>query len=166
MLVEEHSHKMFRLGYRLTGSEQDAEDVVQETFLRAYRELDRYESRAQFSSWLYRIATNYAIDLQRRKRRWRSNDLEQQEAVAPLASAEPSPDRQAFSGEIQRRMERELLRLTPRERAAFTLRHYEGLSIAEIGQHLGTRESATKNNLFRAVRKLRRALGPMLERRR
>src|SRR5437763_1845973 len=63
LLVERHSRNVFRLAYRLTGNEQDAEDVVQETFLRAYKQLQNFESRASFGTWLYRIGANYALDL-------------------------------------------------------------------------------------------------------
>src|ERR1700694_3718000 len=63
VLVERHSRALFRLAYRMTGNEQDAEDMVQETFLRAYRQLGRFESRANFSTWLHRIAVNCSIDL-------------------------------------------------------------------------------------------------------
>src|ERR671918_462586 len=68
-LVDRHSRSVFRLAYRMTGNEADAEDVVQETFLRAYRQLASYEERSSFSTWLYRIAANYALDMIRSKRR-------------------------------------------------------------------------------------------------
>ena len=66
-LVERHSRSVFRLAYRMTGNEQDAEDVVQESFLRAYRQLGRFESRANFGTWLYRIVANCSVDLMRSK---------------------------------------------------------------------------------------------------
>jgi RNA polymerase sigma-70 factor (ECF subfamily) len=157
-LVEEHSRTMFRLAYRMTGNEQDAEDVVQETFLRAYRHMGRFDSRAQVSSWLHRIAANYAIDLLRRRKRWRMTSVEQLDYKTPLSSTEPGPERTAFGGEIHQTIDRALEALTPRERVAFVLRHYEGRSIEEIGRVLGTRTNATKNHVFRAVRKLRHAL--------
>ena len=69
LLVEQHSRAIFRLAFRMTGNEQDAEDVVQETFLRAYRQLDKYEARASFSTWLFRIASNYSLDLIRMRKR-------------------------------------------------------------------------------------------------
>src|SRR4030095_9619288 len=69
MLVERHSRSLFRLAFRLTGNEQDAEDVVQDAWLKAYRRLDQFESRANFGSWLYRIAANCAYDLLRGRRR-------------------------------------------------------------------------------------------------
>src|ERR1700681_1172404 len=69
LLVERHSRHVFRLAFRMTGNEQDAEDVVQDTFLRAYRQLKNYESRASFSTWLYRIAANACLDLIRSRKR-------------------------------------------------------------------------------------------------
>jgi len=161
MLVERYSHEMFRLAYRLTGSEADAEDVVQETFLSAFRRIDRYDSRARFSSWLYAIASNRAIDLLRRRKRWRSTAVEPTEQHAPLVSEQPGPERSAYGGEIRERVNRALESLTPRERVAFTLRHHEGMSIDEIGRVMGLRSSATKNHIFRAVRKLRARLQPL-----
>src|SRR5439155_4631343 len=64
-LIERHSRSVFRLAFRMTGNEQDAEDVVQESFLRAYRQLGRFESRSNFGTWLYRITANCAVDLMR-----------------------------------------------------------------------------------------------------
>jgi len=161
-IVEQNSRQMFRLAYRMTGNEQDAEDVVQETFLRAYRQFERFDSRARISSWLHKIASNYAIDLLRRRKRWRKADLEQLDQVAPLTGTAPEPDRGAWSAEVRDALQGELARLTAKERVAFTLRHYEGLSIREIGQVMGLRESATKNHIFRAVRKMRKALTPLM----
>ena len=66
VLVDRHSRSVFRLAYRMTGNQQDSEDVVQETFLRAYKQLHRWEARSSFSTWLYRIAANYSLDLVRR----------------------------------------------------------------------------------------------------
>jgi RNA polymerase sigma-70 factor (ECF subfamily) len=162
MLVERYSHEMFRLAFRMTGNEADAEDVVQETFLRAFRRLGRFDSRARFSSWLYAIASNYAIDLLRRRKRWRSAEVEPTERHIALVSDRPGPERSALGGEVLRRVGAAMEDLSPRERIAFTLRHHEGLSIREIGEVMGLRESATKNHIFRAVRKLRARLSPLV----
>src|SRR3978361_1675098 len=72
-LVESHSRNVFRLAFRMNGKEQDAEDVVQETFLRAYRQLKNYESRSSFATWLFRIASNYSLDLIRSRQRHREH---------------------------------------------------------------------------------------------
>ena len=162
-LVERHGRSVFRLAFRMTGNEQDAEDVVQESFLRAYKQLDRFESRANFGTWLYRITANCSVDLMRaRQARHDQSRGESLEAVEQLPAGDmPNPERLAESAEIQRRVTEALGTLSPLERAAFTLRHYEGRSIAEIGRTLGLGTSATKHSVFRAVRKLRAALEPL-----
>jgi RNA polymerase sigma-70 factor (ECF subfamily) len=162
-LVEQHSRSVFRLAYRMTGNEQDAEDVVQESFLRAYRQLGRFESRANFGTRLYRIVSNCSVELMRSKQarhdQVRGDSLD--DAVALPAAAEPGPERMAQSAEIDRRVQDALSGLSPLERAAFTLRHYEGRTIDEISTALGLGTSAAKHSVFRAVKKLRVALAPL-----
>ena len=164
-LVETHSRQVFRLAFRMTGNEQDAEDVVQESFLRAYRQLGRFESRANFGTWLYRIVSNCSVDLMRAKQarhdQVRGDSLDQEGAVELPAVDAPNPERQAQSAEIERRVQDALRELSPLERAAFTLRHYEGRSIEEICETLGLGTSAAKHSVFRAVKKLRTALAPL-----
>jgi RNA polymerase sigma-70 factor (ECF subfamily) len=167
LLVERHSRAVFRLAFRMTGNEFDAEDVVQETFLRAYRQLNSYELRSAFSTWLYRIASNYALDLIRSRkrdedRRVRQADSASRDVLDSFASAEALPDRAMYGAEVRERVQLALAGLSPQERTAFLLRHFEGQSIEEIGAVLGTAGSATKNAIFRAVRKLREALTPVV----
>jgi len=163
VLVEQHSRRVFQLAFRMTGNEHDAEDVVQESFLRAYRQLGRFEARANFGTWLYRIVANCAVDMLRAKRsrgdQMNPAGLEEQLLSAPTTG--PNPERLAESAEIQRRVAAALGELSPVERAAFTLRHYEGRSIEEICSTLNLRTSAAKHSVFRAVKKLRVALGPL-----
>ena len=174
LLVERHSHTLFRLAYRMTGNEYDAEEIVQDTFLRAYRRLDRFEARANFGTWLYRIAVNCSLDLlrkrktdeQRRAAPSESDEPDGADAFDKMPTSHPAPDRLVLSGEVGRHVAVALAALSPVERAAFELRHFEGLSIEEIGRTLGLRESATKNSVFRAVQKLRKALEPLVIRNR
>ncbi len=167
VLVERHSRDLFRLAYRLTGRQENAEDVVQETLLKAYRALHRFDSRSRFSTWLHRIATNTAMDLlrrnQRHEQRFESRGDAGDDSFDHYESVEPGPVRLAMSSEIERRLARGLAELTPLERTAFVLRHFEQQSIAEIGRTLGSRTNATKQAVFRAVRKLRRELAPWVE---
>ena len=165
VLVEQHSRSVFRLAFRMIGNEQDAEDVVQESFLRAYRQLGRFESRANFGTWLYRITANCAVDLMRAKqaRHDQSRAETLDDAVDTTLSQLPDPERMAGSAEIQRRVTKALEGLSPLERAAFTLRHYEGRSIEEISRTLGLGTSAAKHSVFRAVKKLRAVLEPLAQ---
>jgi len=164
-LVAGHSRAVYGLAFRVTGNAAAAEDAVQETFLRAFRFLSRFDQRAEFGTWLHRIAVNAAIDQTRRTRRERSHrvDLpaEGDLALAEVPTGDASPERRALAAEIRRRTEAALAGLSPSERAAFVLRHYEGCSIAEISSTLGKRDNAIKQSIFRAVRKLRLALAPL-----
>jgi RNA polymerase sigma-70 factor, ECF subfamily len=161
LLVDRHSRPLFRLAYRMTGNEQDAEDVVQEAFLRAYRGLDRFEDRSQVSSWLYRIAANCAYDVLRARQRHAERFEEpaaEDDSLDLAVSADPGPDRLAQGGEVRQRVDVALARMSPRERSAFVLRHFEGRSIEEIGHALDIDESAAKQSVLRAVRKVRLVL--------
>jgi len=166
LLVEQHGRAIFKLAYRMTGNEEDAEDVVQETFLKAYRQIDRYEARSSFSTWLYRIASNCCLDLIRKRKirdskRKRGQDPER-DVLAAIPAATPGPDRELFSSQISAGVHAALGELSAQERTAFVLRHFEGLSIEEIGRALGTGTNATKHSIFRAVQKLRRSLEPLV----
>lgn len=165
-LVEEHSRMVFRLAYRMTGNEADAEDVVQESFLKAHRNFGRFDARSSFGTWIYRIAVNCAIDLIRRRPRhawssFRSPD-EKEDVAERLPSPDPLPDRVAFAGQVERSVASALGLLSPLERAAFVLRHLEGMPIEKIAAVLQSRPNAVKQTVFRAVRKLRRELAPLV----
>lgn len=161
-LVERHSRAVYNLAYRMTGSASDAEDVVQETFLKAYRQIHRFESRANFATWLHRIAVNCSIDLIRsRPHREQAHDAIDLDVLARPGhgrSADLMPDRLTLSREMHDRVRRALDGLSRLERAAFMLRHSEGRSIDEISQALGLKANAAKHSVFRAVRKMRAAL--------
>ncbi len=166
-LVERHSRAVFRLAHRLTGNAHDAEDVVQETFLKAYKQLGRFESRANFSTWLHRIAVNCSIDLIRsrphRETGHEAADLEQFGAESEVhEAAQKSPERLMLSTEVQERITETMASLSRMERAAFVLRHFEGHSIDDISRQLGVKTNATKHSIFRAVRKMRGALEPFV----
>lgn len=159
LLVERHSRAIYRSAYRITGNAADADDVVQETFLRAYRALGGFDSRATFTTWLHRIAINCSLDLIDSRKR-REGRIDAGEDLAMVASHEASPDRVVLGSEMQRAIAKAMEELTGNERTAFVLRHFEGMPLEEIGQILGTRLNATKNTVFRAVKKLRQQLQP------
>jgi RNA polymerase sigma-70 factor (ECF subfamily) len=165
VLVERHHPMVFRLAFRMTGHQQDAEDAVQETFLRAYRHLKRFDPRASFGTWLYRIAANCSLDLLRKRQRAAEHRVSPESVATEVPEAvfvdASSPDGLAANAEIQEQVETALGRLTPLERAAFTLRHLEGQSIEEISTTLGVGSNAAKQSIFRAVHKLRQVLEPM-----
>src|SRR6516225_5421932 len=125
VLVERHSRSLFRLAFRMTGNEQDAEDVVQESFLRAFRQLSKFDDRASFGTWLYRIAANCSLDLVRMRQRraaaagYVSDDAgELENPVMAVPSEDPSPERVALSSEVRGRVAEAMEELSPMERTA------------------------------------------------
>ncbi len=168
VLVERHSRSLFRLAFRMTGNQQDAEDVVQESFLRAYRQLGNFDERASFGTWIYRIAANCSLDLVRARKR-RNDQMaapadgeHMEDPLAQLASDSPTPERMAMSGEVRQRVAEAMEELSPTERTAFVLRHFEGMRMEEVSRVLDCQPGAAKHSVFRAVQKLRRALDPLV----
>jgi len=172
VLVERHSPNVFRLAFRMTGNQHDAEEVVQEAFLRAYQKLSQFAARANFGTWVYRIAANYAIDRMRQRKSEDANrepapraseDGVQIDAMSFVPDSAPNPERLAQSEQLAEHMRRALQQLTPAERTAFVMRHWGGSGIEEIAEALKSSSSAAKNTIFRSVQKLRRALEPFVE---
>jgi RNA polymerase sigma-70 factor (ECF subfamily) len=164
-LVERHSAPVFRLAYRMTGNEQDAEDMVQETFLRAYKQLHNFDGRAAFGTWLYRICMNCTLDLLRARKTRNEQSAEAGETngirwLDQVAARQPSPERLTQSEQLAELLKSAMNQLTETERAAFVLRHFEGCDIGSIARTLGVENNAAKHSVFRAVQKLRRALEP------
>jgi RNA polymerase sigma-70 factor (ECF subfamily) len=163
-LVEAHSSALFRVCARITGDKALAEDAVQEAFFNAYRHLREFDGRAAFSTWLHRIAVNAALEQMRKRQRVEDALPEGDEAhdvIADAFEAPPGPDRHATSAELGREISSQLDRMSTIERTAFVLRHHEGQSLEDISQTLSLSISASKQAIFRAVRKLRAALEPL-----
>ncbi len=165
-LVQRHSRQVFRVAFRVVGNEEDAEEVVQETFLRAYKRLEKFESRSTFSTWVYRIAVNCAIDLRNKRQPGPSVQISEEpepgEHEVQLAATDPTAEQRVFGAQVKKRIAHAMTLLTETERTAFILRHMEGKSIDEIAAVLGIRSNSTKNSIFRAVKKMRQALEPMM----
>ena len=126
--------------------------------------------RSSFGTWIFRIAVNVALDLTRKLGR---HDLVEQpmgsdedgaDRIAQVPATEPAPDRILLSGELKHKVECVLAEMSPQVRAAFVMRHYEGMPIEQIGSVLGLKASATKNSIYRAVQKLRKELEPLVKR--
>jgi RNA polymerase sigma-70 factor (ECF subfamily) len=165
-LVERHTRPLYRLAYRMTGSETDAEDLVQETFMRAWKQRSRFDGRASFGTWLHRICANCSLDLLRARKRQHETTVEAKgdegdDVMDRVATEAPSPERLTLSDEVSGILSSALAELTSLERTAFVMRHYDGVGIEEIAATLGVQSGAAKHSVFRAVQKLRRALEPV-----
>ena len=172
VLVDRYSLYLYRLAFRMTGNSHEAEEVVQEAFLRAYQKLKQFAGNSNFGTWVYRITANYAIDRirQRNLEETRqalparlSNDGVEVDPVAWVQDPAASPERLAGSAELAAKMKQALDTLTPAERTAIVMRHWDGCPIEEIAAVLKSNSNATKNTVFRAVAKLRKALEPFAE---
>ncbi len=166
-LVRLYDQNVLRLAMNLLRSPEDANDIYQEAFLRVYKNLHTFRFDCSFHTWLYRIVTNLCLDALRKRRVRREEDtvvetsegfLDRMDTVEE-SRAHGDPQRQLMSGQLRVRIRQVLDGLTPRERAVFEMRHYQGLRLRAIGDMLGTSEEAAKNCLFRATQKMRAALG-------
>ena len=166
-LVRRCHKALLRLALRLTGSEHDAQDVCQETFLSAYQNLARFRLECHFHTWIYRIATNRCLDYWRRRKSPRENssltvslDGEESAVLNRMADHRPAhnPESNLAARDLGTSIARALEKLSPRERAVFEMKHCQGLKLRAVAAILNTSESNARHTLFRATHKLRSAL--------
>ena len=173
-LVELNSANVYHVALKLLGDEQEAEDVLQETFLSAFRSIDRFEGRSKLSTWLYRIAYNASLMRLRKRDQMKAFSLDQPAADGDELDPQESrylvdwsqvPDDQLLTAEARQEMERAIADLPETLRSAFVLRDIQGLSGAETAEVLGITVQAVKNRLHRARLRLRdRLSGYFVER--
>jgi RNA polymerase sigma-70 factor, ECF subfamily len=147
-LVRLHQRMIYSLTYRMSGSSADADDLAQETFIKAYQSLGTYRGASRFSSWLYRIALNLCLTWKSREKRRGETDFEWTESAADAAPAEAS----------QERVQQALGRLAPKLRAAVILTVFDGMTHAEAAEVLGCAEKTLSWRLFSARRHLAQLL--------
>lgn len=163
-VIDLHQRRIYRLALDLTGNHHDAEDLAQQTFLKAYQGLNGFRGESRLGSWLHRIAVNTHIDCQRglseAARRTQQSWDDEDAFVSSAAERRPAgnPKKRAEAATIQRHIARALHGLSPRERAVFVLRHYQQLKLREIASVLDVSEGTVKSLLFRAIRRLREEL--------
>lgn len=158
-LVESHMRAVYSLGYRLLRNADDADDVAQETFVRAYQALDRYDERYTFYTWLRAIATRLALNEIAKRRRRRTDGGEAFEAAAEtIPGAERDPFEGIAGGELQAAIETALDEIPPDYRAVLVLRAYEDLSYAEIASTLEIPVGTVMSRLSRARQHVRQIL--------
>jgi RNA polymerase sigma-70 factor (ECF subfamily) len=164
-LVHRYQKKAYAIAYHFTdGNVQDAEDLTQEAFLRAFQNLENFRGDSSFYTWFYRILVNVCLDGRRRRRKWRQIFLPWQHASTDKGlSPEERPDPGAHERSLKAISEKELSReirkslksLPEKQRMAFQLKALHGMSIPEIARMMGTAEGTVKSHLFRATQFLR-----------
>jgi len=169
-LIRQYDQQVLRLALHLTGSPDDAQDIYQEAFLKAYKSVGNFRFECSFYTWIYRIASNLCLD-HLRKRRFRSRELittnsadgGEREILDYIAdeSAGASPERSLIRRVLREHIARALNNLSPRERMVFELKHYHGLQLKTVAGILSTTEGTVKNTLFRATHKLRLQLSEL-----
>lgn len=166
-LVRRYDRSVLRLALHMLGNEEDAQDVHQEAFIKAYRHLSNFRFECSFYTWLYRIVTNLCLDQLRRRKSRREDPGTVLDASGDELDLMANVQDDRSGADPARELERKhqnaaiqsaLAELTPRERTVFELKHYQGLKLRTIGEMLSTTEETAKNTLFRATRKLRARL--------
>ena len=169
-LVRQYDHAVLRLAMHLTGSEHEAQDIYQDAFLKAYKNIGGFRFECSFYTWIYRIVTNLCLDHLRRKQVRKEDapvavDSEGQPYdvldQVPDGRAGANPERDLMRRELGKHIGQALEQLSAKERMVFELRHYHGMKLRTVGEMLNTTEETANNTLFRATHKLRGALASM-----
>ena len=162
VLVRKYMEKAFRIAFDFTHDVEEAKDLSQEAFLRAFSRIKQFDGRSSFYTWFYRLVVNICLDHTRRKGRvtWERLERETERGTEPMeiADASSSPDQEAMAGEAKRRADRTLEAMPNKQRTAFLLRNHQGLSIQDIAKVMKTTEGTVRVYLHRAVAALRQSL--------
>ena len=160
-LFEENKRKVFSLAFQYTKNKEDAEDILQETFIKAYHSLNKFKAQdnTNFSSWLYRIGINASIDHLRKNKMKKDNYIDSDQ-IPSISSDEgfSHPEHAVRIKEIRTKLELTLNKLPKGQRMVFILRHYQQLSVKEIADYMECSEGSVKKQLFRAVETFKKKL--------
>ena len=161
-LVERFQRKIYRVAFAIVRNDADADNITQETFVQAYTHLARFEQRAEFETWLTRIAINRSRDTLRRRRFvslfTRSEEDGREIMLVEPIDERPDAERQLMSRQLRTAIERAVAHLSPQQQVIFRLRHYENLALEDIADHLGLSAGTVRAHLFRAIHKVRKEL--------
>lgn len=170
-LLYRYDRHVLNIAYSFRNSEDDAKDIYQEVFIRVYKGLKNFEFRSEFSTWLYRIATNVCISYKRRENRYDTDSLdasvyeddESSVKLSDLIEGESTTDDLAVSSDYSKHINRALNRLPAQQKLAFTLKYYQGYKVKEIAEMMQCAEGTIKRYLFNAVNKMREQLKGIIE---
>jgi RNA polymerase sigma-70 factor (ECF subfamily) len=162
VLVRRYMEKAFRIAFDFTHNTEEAKDLSQDAFLRAFSRIKQFDGRSSFYTWFYRLVVNLCLDHVRRKGKivWESleTDPESTNPATWLKDTASTPDEQAIAGETQRRVDLTLNAMPNKQRTAFLLRNHQGLSVPDIAKVMKTTEGTVRVYLHRAVAALRQSL--------
>ncbi len=163
LLVEDNMRRVYTLALRYRNSHEDADEIAQETFIRAHKALDRFRAESRFCTWVYRIAVNCCLSHRRKAGRLAGAErIDNADSRLP-DNRNPSPLRRAISSQTRQKIDAALGNLSPRQRMVFVMKYLQQQTIAEIADHLGCAEGTVKKQLFRAVNRMRQLLAPLLD---
>ncbi len=163
-LYEDHYKMIYRLAYRYSRSQQDAEDIMQETFIKAFKDIHKFDLgvSTNFSSWIYRIGIRCSLDYLRKRKRRKADRIESLTHIYTEPEAQdPSPEQSAIANQTISRVKSALHLLSPKQRVIFDLRHFQHRALEEISDRLECSPSTVKKQLQRAVLKLRHQIEPL-----
>ena len=151
-LVERHQSFAYRLAYRFTNNSNDAEDIVQEAFIRIWKNLNKYRAEVKFTTWLYKIIANLSLDFL--KSAYRKKIVRKEIGMNDTLISEGSADQKMMADELQQALKEMTNKLTPKQQAVFILRDLEDLSMAEVAEILSMPAGNVKSNLYYARKKI------------
>ena len=165
-LVYRYDRTVLSIALKYTGNTDDAKDLYQEVFIRAYRGINNFQFRSEFSTWLYRIAVNVCLSYKSRSKEYLKVSIKEEDddtdftkdASEQLVYEGSSPEEEAAGSELAEIVDAALETLSPRQKITFVLKHYEGYKIREIAEMLNCKEGTVKKYLFDAIKNLRKKL--------
>jgi len=161
-LVERHKHKAYHIAFDFARDREEAKDLSQEAFLKAFVNLKKFDGRSSFYTWFYRILVNLCLDYKRRQKRGPADEFDETVEHPIDPSHQPtmpmSPDQHVSAGQLSHKVGVALEALPAKQRTAFILKNHQGLSIKEIAEMMQTAEGTVKVHLHRAVTALRQRL--------
>lgn len=156
VLVSRYKERGFRVCYSMVGNVEDAKDILQIAFVKAYKGIDKFRKRSSFYTWFYRILVNTAQDFLRKKAK------EKTEPFESAADTAANPEKKVMDEELKRLLDEAISRLSERQRISFVMKHSNGMKIEEIARILNCRPATVKIHIFRAVKNIKNKLGPYL----
>lgn len=166
-LIERYQHKIYNSTFRMLGNHEDARDMAQETFIRVYKNLSKFEANSSFSTWLFRITTNICRDeLRRRQRKIKTSNLSGEEASERNLQGMKeinNPEKISIANELNVTIQELVNQLVPEQKTVFVLREFEGLNYQEIANVLDISMGTVKSRLSRARRALREDLNKIIK---